>query len=203
MPIEALLETMARLRAPDGCPWDREQDHMTLRRYAVEEVYELLDAIEAGNDPDMIEELGDVLLQVVFHCQMARDRGAFGFEDVCRGITEKLVRRHPHVFGRVRADTADEVLSQWEVIKQAEKAKKGETAPPASVLSQIPRHLPALLQAERFLKKTRDLQPPADPRSPAELTADLVTLVEAITAQGFSAEELLRTELLRLDAERT
>src|ERR1043166_1115142 len=100
--INALLKVMARLRSPTGCPWDREQDHKSLRFHAVEEVYELMDAIEAGDDHEMLEELGDLLLQVVFHCQLARERGAFDFENVARNITDKLVRRHPHVFGDLK-----------------------------------------------------------------------------------------------------
>src|SRR6266704_4397056 len=99
--IEDLLKVMAKLRSPTGCPWDREQDHLTLRRHAIEEVYELIDAIEASDDHEMAEELGDLLLQVVFHCQMAKERGAFDFETVARHITDKLIRRHPHVFGNV------------------------------------------------------------------------------------------------------
>src|ERR1700761_3892269 len=101
--INELIEVMARLRGPGGCPWDIEQDHKTLRWHAVEEVYELMDAIEAGDDQEMVEELGDLLLQVVFHCQMAKERGAFDFEKVTRTIAEKLVRRHPHVFGDAKA----------------------------------------------------------------------------------------------------
>src|SRR5690349_1812474 len=100
--IADLLRVMAKLRSPKGCPWDREQSHMTLRRHAVEEVYELIDAIEARDDREMAEELGDLLLQVVFHCQLARERGAFDFEKVCRLIVDKLIRRHPHVFGNVK-----------------------------------------------------------------------------------------------------
>src|SRR5512140_2398860 len=100
--MEELLRIMARLRAPNGCPWDREQDHMTLRWHAVEEVYELLDAIEAKDDHELEEELGDLLLQVVFHCQLAQERGAFDFEAVVRHISDKLLRRHPHVFGRLK-----------------------------------------------------------------------------------------------------
>src|SRR5919112_57107 len=119
--ISDLLKVMAKLRSPQGCPWDREQDHMTLRFHAVEEVYELIDAIEAGDDPEMAEELGDLLLQVVFHCQLARERGAFDFEAVARQMTEKLLRRHPHVFGDSDAKTVDAVWAQWDKIKQAEK----------------------------------------------------------------------------------
>src|SRR5205823_8904834 len=119
--IEHLLKVMARLRSPTGCPWDCEQDHKSLRFHAVEEVYELMDAIEAGDDLEMMEELGDLLLQVVFHCQLAQERGAFNFEKVCRLIVEKLIRRHPHVFGEAKAKTVAAVWAQWEQIKKAEK----------------------------------------------------------------------------------
>ena len=112
---------MARLRSPTGCPWDREQSHLTLRRHAIEEVYELIDAIEAGDDHEMAEELGDLLLQIVFHCQLARERGAFDFEEVCRLLVNKLIRRHPHVFGKTKVKGVDEVWANWEKIKHAEK----------------------------------------------------------------------------------
>src|SRR6266850_4668292 len=108
-----LLEVMAKLRSPDGCPWDREQDHKTIRYHAVEEVYELIDAIEAEDDHEMAEELGDLLLQVVFHCQLAQERKAFNFETVARRIVDKLIRRHPHVFGDASARTVDAVWAQW------------------------------------------------------------------------------------------
>src|SRR5271166_6144949 len=100
--INDLLRIMARLRSPTGCPWDREQSHLTLREHAVEEVYELIDAIDAGDDQEMMEELGDLLLQVVFHCQLAEERGAFDFEKTARHIADKLIRRHPHVFGSTK-----------------------------------------------------------------------------------------------------
>src|SRR6201993_4578381 len=107
--INELLKVMAQLRSPTGCPWDREQDHLSLRWHAVEEVYELMDAIEAGDDHELAEELGDLLLQVVFHCQMAQERGAFDFEMVTRHIADKLVRRHPHVFGNLKVRDVDQV----------------------------------------------------------------------------------------------
>jgi NTP pyrophosphatase (non-canonical NTP hydrolase) len=151
--IEDLLRLMARLRAPNGCPWDREQDHRTLRFHGVEEVYELLDAIEAGDDHAMEEELGDLLLQVVFHAQMAKERGAFDFEKVARHITDKLLRRHPHVFGNATAHDAEAVLAQWDVIKHAEK--KGTRHERPSALDGIPNHLPALLRAGKLVKKAR------------------------------------------------
>src|SRR6185436_18689556 len=152
--INDLLAVMARLRSPKGgCPWDLEQDHMTLRYHAVEEVYELLDAIEAGDDHEMVEELGDLLLQVVFHCQLANERGAFDFEQVARHITDKLIRRHPHVFGETKVKNVDEVWANWEKIKRAEK--HGTKRERASALDGIPKHLPALLRAEKLVKKAR------------------------------------------------
>src|SRR5262245_51690202 len=116
--ISHLLRVMAKLRSPTGCPWDREQSHMSLRFHAVEEVYELMDAIEAGDDHEMVEELGDLLLQVVFHCQLARERGAFDFEKVCRHLVDKLIHRHPHVFGDAKAKTVEAVWTQWEKLKR-------------------------------------------------------------------------------------
>src|SRR5512137_1436665 len=149
--ISDLLAVMARLRSPTGCPWDREQDHKTLRWHAVEEVYELLDAIEADDDHELEEELGDLLLQVVFHCQLARERGAFDFDKVARHIADKLVRRHPHVFGNLRVKDVDQVWANWEKIKRAEKHGTRHARP--SALDGIPKHLPALLRAAKLVKK--------------------------------------------------
>src|SRR5215813_777855 len=142
--MKDLLAVMAALRSPGGCPWDKEQTHMTLRFHAVEEVYELMDAIETGDDHEMVEELGDLLLQVVFHCQLGKERGGFNFEDVARHITDKLIRRHPHVFGKLKVKDVDEVWANWEKIKRAEK--HGTKHARASALDGIPRHLPALLR---------------------------------------------------------
>jgi len=138
---------MARLRSPTGCPWDREQSHRTLRRHAIEEVYELIDAIEVGDDHEMAEELGDLLLQIVFHCQLARERGAFDFEEVCRLLVNKLIRRHPHVFGKTKVRSVDEVWANWEKIKHAEK--HGTKHARHSAFDGIPKHLPALLRETR------------------------------------------------------
>src|SRR5438105_5691616 len=151
--INDLLRVMAKLRSPEGCPWDREQNHMTLRFHAVEEVYELIDAIESGDDHEMLEELGDLLLQIVFHCQLGKERGAFDFEKVARHITDKLIRRHPHVFGNLKVKDVDEVWANWEKIKHAEKHGTRHERP--SALDGIPRRLPALLRAEKLLKKAR------------------------------------------------
>jgi uncharacterized protein YabN with tetrapyrrole methylase and pyrophosphatase domain len=196
--IDDLLGVMAKLRSPRGCPWDREQDHMSLRFYAVEEVYELLDAIESRDDHEMVEELGDLLLQVVFHSQLARERGAFDFEQVARHITDKLVRRHPHVFGGVKVRDVDEVWANWEKIKAAEKHGPRHARP--SALDGVPKHLPALMRAEKLIKKARKaklLAPAVIKKSHAgkiALARQLFDLTQMAQARGWSAEELLRRE---------
>ncbi len=190
---------MAILRAPDGCPWDREQDHRTLRFYAVEEAYELMDAIEAEDDHEMVEELGDVLLQVVFHAQLARERGAFNFDDVCRRVVSKLIHRHPHVFGKNKLQTADAVLAQWEQIKRAEKQGTRHERP--SALDGIPKYLPALMRAHELVKKARRAKITAEPKkarvSKTALARQLFDLAEAAQAKGWNAEALLRAETKR------
>jgi uncharacterized protein YabN with tetrapyrrole methylase and pyrophosphatase domain len=198
--IHDLLAVMARLRSPTGCPWDREQDHRTLRVHAVEEVYELIDAIEAGDDHEMLEELGDLLLQVVFHCQLAAERKAFDFEQVTRHLVDKLIRRHPHVFGDSQAKTVDAVWAQWEQIKKAEKHGTRHARP--SALDGIPKQLPALLRAEKLVKKARKaaLLPAEGPKrtgSKAALARELFKIAEAAQRRGWSAEELLRSEIRR------
>ena len=199
--IDDLLRVMARLRSPTGCPWDREQDHLTLRYHAVEEVYELMDAIEAGDDHEMAEELGDLLLQVVFHCQLARERGAFDFDQVARRIVDKLVRRHPHVFGNSDAKTVDAVWAQWEQIKKAEKQGTKHHRP--SALDGIPKHLPALLRAEKLVKKARkakllnDSSRPRGKWSKSDVSKRLFDLAQYAQSKGWPAEELLRAETRR------
>jgi XTP/dITP diphosphohydrolase len=195
--IDELLKIMARLRAPNGCPWDREQDHRSLRWHAVEEVYELIDAIEAGDDHELEEELGDLLLQVVFHCQLARERRAFDFEQVARHIADKLLRRHPHVFGKLKVKDVDQVWANWEKIKRAEKQGTRHARP--SALDGIPKHLPALLRAEKLIKKARRAGlaarvPPGRRRTRAQLAVELFELAQYAQAHGWSAEELLRSE---------
>ncbi len=146
-----LAEVERLLRDPErGCPWDLQQDHASLARYLVEETYELLDAIDAGEDEAIAEELGDVLLQVVFHAQIAADRGAFTLDDVARGIVDKLVRRHPHVFGDVAVSGADEVKARWEDLKQQEKARSGP-------FEGVPSALPALQLAEKLQRRAARL----------------------------------------------
>ena len=148
-PFEELVGIMAKLRSGTGCPWDREQTHQTLRPYLIEEAYEVLDALEHGDDGDFRDELGDLLLQVVFHAQIAAEEKRFDIDGVARAINDKLVRRHPHVFGDTRADTADEVLVNWEQIKREEKGAENRK----SVLDGLPASMPALLHAYRIQEK--------------------------------------------------
>lgn len=146
--FEELVGVMARLRAPGGCPWDREQTHASLKRYALEETYELLEAIDRDDDPGMREELGDVLLQVLFHAQMAAEDRRFTIEEVMAGLRDKLVRRHPHVFGNERAADPEAVLRNWEKIKALEKPAGG--AGEHSLFTSVPRAMPALARAQRL-----------------------------------------------------
>ena len=197
--INDLLKVMARLRSPTGCPWDREQTHLTLRRHAIEEVYELIDAIEARDDHEMAEELGDLLLQVVFHAQMAKERGAFDFEKVTRHLVDKLIRRHPHVFGTTKVKNVDEVWANWEKIKKAEK--HGTRHARHSALDGIPKHLPALLRAEKLLKKARKAHLAPETKAAKRkltktaLAKELFALASFAQSRGWCAEELLAGEI--------
>jgi MazG family protein len=156
--FEDLVALQARLRAPNGCPWDRQQTHSTLRTYLLEETYEVLDALDSGDDRKLAAELGDLLLQVVFHAQIAREQARFSIADVIQAIHSKLVRRHPHVFGSMRARSAAEVLKHWEQLKaeerqQATDGSAGKTAPKASLLNGIPKGLPATLEAFQMTRR--------------------------------------------------
>jgi len=141
---------IADLRGPDGCPWDKKQTHQSLKRYLIEESYELLDAIDRDDIDDMIEELGDVLLQVMLHAQIGEDEGMFSIEDVMESISKKMIRRHPHVFGEASAKDADDVVKNWEQIKAAEKGDQG--ANEGSLLDRVEKGLPALLRAYEVQK---------------------------------------------------
>jgi ATP diphosphatase len=154
--ISRLIEIMAALRNPDGgCPWDLEQDFRSIRHYTIEEAYEVADAIEREDFADLREELGDLLLQPIYHAQMAKEAGHFDIGDVVQAITEKLIRRHPHVFGDVVADGAVDAQDKWEAIKVKERAakaeRKGEHEP--SLLDDVPQVLPALARAEKLTKR--------------------------------------------------
>lgn len=146
--FERLIKVMARLRSPDGCPWDLKQDHQSLKPYLIEEAYEVIEAIDSGDDQKLKEELGDLLLQIVFHARLAEEKGRFDIWGVAEGICEKLIARHPHVFEKRRKITPEEVLQNWEHIKIANSGKEEY-----SVLEGVPKSLPALLKAYRVQEK--------------------------------------------------
>ncbi|MBS1841391.1 MAG: nucleoside triphosphate pyrophosphohydrolase [Acidobacteria bacterium] len=153
--FEKLVKLQARLRAPNGCPWDREQTHMTLRTYLIEEAYEVLEALEGGDDGKFAEELGDLLLQVVFHADIAREERRFDAADVIQGIHDKMVRRHPHVFGKKRAKDAKAVLKSWEKIKAEERKAKGrkDEVKPASLLDGVSHALPGTMEGFQLTRR--------------------------------------------------
>lgn len=200
--IEDLKSTMARLREPGGCPWDQEQSHATLVRCLIDEVSELIDTIDRGDYPHMREELGDVLIQIVFHARLAEEGGHFNFEDVAREINDKLVRRHPHVFGTGKLETSDQVLAQWEVIKATEK-KNGPVS--KGVFKDLPPRLPALMFAEAIWKQIEKKALPVDgvvdaaqvaalgrQLDEAKLGEMLFELTAAARAKGLDPEGALR-----------
>jgi len=208
-PIDELRQTMARLRAPDGCPWDREQTHQTLACCLIDECSELLDTIDRNDIPHMREELGDVLIQVVFHAQLAAERGDFNFDDVAADINAKLIRRHPHVFGNGKADNSAEVIEVWEKVKAGEKAASGKTE--SALFKQLPPRLPALMFAEEVAKRIQKKSLPAadvvdQPHIETlarNLTADaagqlLFGLVAACQRAGIDPEAALRHECERV-----
>lgn len=175
--VVELADIMRTLRGPDGCPWDREQTHRTLKEFLAEEAAELFDAIDEDDTDAMVEELGDVLLQVVFHAQIAEETGRFNLQAVAKRCCEKLLHRHPHVFGDSAVDNADAVLRQWERIKQAEKQA---TRP--SALSGVPRHLPALHRAYKMQTKAAKVgfDWPAVDGIIAKIDEELAELKEAL-----------------------
>jgi tetrapyrrole methylase family protein/MazG family protein len=148
-----LVALIARLRAPGGCPWDREQTHASVKPMTIEEAYEVAEAIDAGDDRELASELGDLLLQVVFHSDIARERGAFGIDEVIRRVSDKMIRRHPHVFGDERAETSGQVLRNWEAIKQEERAAAGKGPEGESVLESVSKGLPAVMEAYQLTTK--------------------------------------------------
>jgi MazG family protein len=187
--MERLIGIMAALRDPErGCPWDLEQDFASIAPYTLEEAYEVADAIERNDLEALREELGDLLLQVVFHAQMARERGAFGFDEVAAGICDKMVRRHPHVFADARVESAAEQTRAWEEIKAAEKAARGAGQ---GLLDDVPVALPALTRAGKFGRRAAqigfDWPDAAGPR--AKIDEELAEL-DAVVAAGGPAEAL-------------
>lgn len=201
--LDALIAVMARLRGEDGCAWDREQTHESLLKYLIEESHEFIDAVESGDRTHMIEELGDVLYQVLFHADLgAADADhPFTIEDVARVTREKMVGRHPHVFGDVTADTADEVVANWEKWKAAEKPER------ESKFEGLPKGLPALALADKVIGKLDEAPTPSDlidASTTEEALGDmLVAIVAAARANGIDAERALRNAVRRVidDAE--
>jgi MazG family protein len=220
--FEKLVAVQAKLRAPDGCPWDREQTHESLRTYLIEEAYEVLEALESGNDAKFAEEMGDLLLQIVFHSQIAQERGGFTVSDVIREIHDKMIRRHPHVFGETHAKDSAEVLRNWEQIKAEERLSKaeatgnasgGKVPKEASLLDGVSRALPATLEGfqltrkasrigfdwetaggifEKMAEETRELQNALDAREQPKIEEELGDLL-------FAAVNLAR--FLKVDPE--
>ena len=196
------MALQTRLRAPNGCPWDREQTHDSLRTYLVEETYEVLDALESGDAQKFADELGDLLLQIVFHAQLAAEAGKFDIADVIEQIYTKMVRRHPHVFGKIRAETAAQVLKNWEQLKAEERAKNqalqpipAPAAPATSILDAVPRSLPALLEAHQLTRRAANVGfdwPDVDGifDKLAEETAELKSAVGPLASGDRSAEKV-------------
>ena len=208
--VEDLRRTVARLRAPGGCPWDIEQTHQSLAVCLVEECAELLDTIDRLDMPHMREELGDVLIQVVFHAQLAEEKGLFDLEAVAREINEKLIRRHPHVFGENKLETSAQVVDQWDKIKAGEK-KNGPPPVAASVFKRQPPALPTLLHALEIYKQVHKKKLPADglidEARVAQLAAGLTEeqagrqffeLAAACRCAGIDPESALRRESGRI-----
>jgi MazG family protein len=206
--IEELRQTIARLRAPGGCPWDQEQTHASLTRCLIDECSELLDTIDRLDMPHMREELGDVLIQVVFHAQLAEEAGHFDLDAVAREVNEKLIRRHPHVFGDKKLETSDQVLVQWDAIKAQEKGGQKKAA---AVFKELPPRLPALMFAEAVWKQIEKKQLPVPGTVDAEkiralgaeldddeLGRRLFELAAAARAKGLDPEGALRLHTEKL-----
>jgi tetrapyrrole methylase family protein/MazG family protein len=214
-PVDRLRNIVAQLRSPDGCPWDREQTHQSLKPHLIEECYELIDAIDAGDDKEIKEELGDLLLQVVLHSQMASEENRFDMDDVASVIADKLVNRHPHVFGETRLPDSAAVLRQWEVIKRAEKQERH------SALDGVPRALPALARAQKVQAKAarvgfdwdeadgalakvreelREVELASENRLPEEVGDLLFAVVNFARKRGLEAEQLLNQATAKFGA---
>lgn len=193
--IADLLEIMSVLRSPEGCPWDREQTHASIRKNMIEEAYEAAEAIDEDNDEMLVEELGDVLLQVVFHAQMAQEESRFDFDAVCDAVCQKLIVRHPHIFSDVVADTSEQVLTNWNKIKQ--QTKGNDTT--GKELSSISKFLPALMRGQKIVKAAvnSDLLPGAEKSQDAagQILTHLWEAVRLAQANKIDAEELFTASL--------
>ncbi len=197
--LDELIAVLEKLRAPGGCVWDREQTHASLVQYLIEETFELVDAIEVGDREELLEELGDVLYQVIFHADIAAEAGWFTLEDVAAQMAEKMVTRHPHVFGDVKVETSADVVATWEQVKSVEKAHR------TSVLEGIPQGMPSLALADKVLGRAAKVgverAPAVIPATEQALGEQLLAMAAAAQAAGFDAERSLRAALRDLDAE--
>lgn len=187
--INELRQTIARLRTPDGCPWDQEQTHQSLVRCLIDEVSELIETIDQLDLPHMREELGDVLIQVLFHAQLAEEAGYFDLDDVAREVNEKLVRRHPHVFGDTSLENSDQVLKQWDEIKVEEKKRAGKIE--SGIFKPMPPRLPALMFAENVWKQVQKKR---------LLGADRIDLARVQALAASMTDESLGQALFELSA---
>jgi tetrapyrrole methylase family protein/MazG family protein len=188
-----LVELISRLRAPGGCPWDREQTHESLKPMMLEEAYEVVEAIDEGNDEDLLGELGDLMLQVVFHSQIATEEGRFTVAEVIERISSKMVRRHPHVFGEDKAETPTEVLRNWEAIKAAELAEKGKgTEGDGSMLDSVSAKLPAVMEAFQMTTKVSrvDFDWPDVASVLEKLDEEVEELKQAVGSESASHKEV-------------
>src|SRR5689334_6178930 len=187
-----LVELIARLRAPGGCPWDREQTHESLKPMLLEEAYEVIEAIDEGNDDEFIGELGDLLLQVVFHSDIAAEANRFTMADVIERVAAKMIRRHPHVFGEDTAATSGEVLRNWEAIKAAELAAKGKATDAASMLDSVSTKLPAVMEAFQMTTKVSrvDFDWPDVPSVLEKLDEEVAELKEAVASPAPDHREI-------------
>ncbi|WP_236683091.1 MazG family protein [Demequina globuliformis] len=193
--LTRLVEVMDRLRSPGGCPWDAEQTHETLIKHALEEAYELAEAVESGSRADLREELGDVLLQVVFHARVAQEHASdpFDIDDVADGVADKLIERHPHVFGGADAGTAEDVHARWERIKNETKGRQ-------SVMDGVPAQQPALARAQKIISRASKAGLQVNDPAGVDIGHQLLELVARAQAEGVDAEGALRAAVREYEA---
>ena len=192
--VTPLTDVMNTLLGENGCPWDKEQTHQSLRKNLLEESHEVIEAIDSNDMEHLKEELGDLLLQIVFHAKLAEQSGAFNFNDVVEAVTSKMIRRHPHIFGDVKADNAEAVLSNWEAIKKQEKAEKGAEVREevSSIMGKLPPTLPALMKAEKVQQKAHrvgfDWDSIEGPK--AKIVEEITEIDEAIAQAGVGSDKV-------------
>jgi MazG family protein len=198
--FDSLLQIAEKLLGPNGCPWDQKQTFLSLQPYVLEEAHEVIEAVDTDDDRKMVEELGDLLYTIVFYGKLGEKSSRFSIEEIVEAIKEKLIRRHPHVFGEVKVEDADEVVKNWEEIKAREK---GEAAH-SSALDGIPPTLPSLIRAQKILKRIQRSGSPllstqADTATEEEIGDQLLTLVHHAEMNGIDAESALRRSLARIE----